>query len=161
MFFAAQSASAHTAANPGLDKSTIKILIVEDNTWFQKTLKNLLVKRGFANVELANDGQEAVDKFPKLRPQLILMDIVMPNKNGLTATQEIRALERQEEWLPVFISAVSGNQSEDAQLEAKNAGMDEFIAKPINPAKLDEVLARALSYIQREQPTFSSGLKPS
>ena len=95
-------------------------------------------------VELANDGEDAIDKIRKLDAtvDIILMDQSMPRKDGITATKEIRAMEAARilsRRRPIIaITAVVNNE---AKALFKAAGADDFLAKPLALAKLEETLA--------------------
>ena len=125
------------------------ILLVEDNLVNQK-LTSVLIKRQGCNVVVAGDGLIALEKLTEQRFDLILMDLQMPNMGGLEATRRIREIEQTEERdnflglqepdRPVFIVGLSAHaRKEDAQ-EGIDAGMNDFLTKPIVRAKLEEVL---------------------
>ena len=98
-------------------------------------------------VELAHDGEDAIDKIRKLDAavDIILMDQSMPRKDGITATREIRSMEASgmlSRKRPIIaITAVVNNEAK-ALFEA--AGADDFLAKPLTLAKLEETLASYL-----------------
>ena len=95
-------------------------------------------------VYLADDGDDAIEQMKKLDPivDLILMDQSMPRKDGISATREIRAMEAAgvlSRRRPIIaVTAVVGNE---AQALFKAAGADDFLAKPLSLAKLEETLA--------------------
>src|SRR5262245_66392328 len=90
---------------------------------------------------MAGDGDEAVEVFVRERPDIILMDVMMPQVNGYEATRRIRA-HGGERWVPViFISALDRN---DNLIDGLDAGGDDFMSKPINFIVLDAKL-RSLS----------------
>ena len=98
-------------------------------------------------VQIANDGEDAIEQMKKLDAivDLILMDQSMPRKDGVTATREIRAMETAgilSRRRPIIaLTAVVNNQ---AQAMFKEAGADDFLAKPVSLAKLEETLATYL-----------------
>lgn len=98
-------------------------------------------------VELANDGVDAIEQLKRLDAviDVILMDQSMPVKDGITATKEIRAMETAgilSRRRPIIaLTAVVSNQ---AQAMFKEAGADDFLAKPLSLAKLEETLATYL-----------------
>lgn len=120
-----------------------RILVVEDNALNREIAQELLEMTG-ADVETAVNGQDGVDKVAS-RPsgyyQLVFMDIQMPVMNGYEATRAIRCLpERDAKTLPIL--AMTANAFTEDIVRAKNAGMNEHIAKPLDMARLAGVLRR-------------------
>ncbi|MEL7486182.1 MAG: response regulator [Pseudomonadota bacterium] len=108
-------------------------MVAEDN------VVNRLVITSFLDhvdckVVFAENGQQAVNQFEKRQIDLILMDIHMPVKDGIEATEEIRALERQRKLLHTPIIAVTAHDDEDHRRRCNAVGMDGFIAKPLKSA---------------------------
>ena len=112
------------------------ILVVEDSPTNQKIACKILEKIGYRTI-VAEDGQQALDKLQAQRQEiaLILMDCRMPVMDGLQATQAIRA---QGDDIPIV--ALTANNSEEDRAACLQVGMDEFLAKPINKQKLQNVL---------------------
>ena len=112
------------------------ILVVEDSPTNQKIACKILEKIGYRSV-VAEDGQQALDKLQEQRQEiaLILMDCRMPVMDGLQATQAIRA---QGDDIPIV--ALTANNTEEDRAACLQVGMDEFLTKPINKLKLQEVL---------------------
>ncbi len=121
-------------------KKQITILIAEDNE-INMLLTKTLVIRILPNALLyeAKNGQEAVDMLHKLPPDLILMDVQMPIMDGLVATQKIR--EKEENKNIPIIALTAGNIKGDKE-RCLEAGMNDFINKPISEQALKEVLAK-------------------
>jgi CheY-like chemotaxis protein len=117
-----------------------KILIVEDYEDSREFMKILLQTYGYSVLE-AGDGIEAVETFKKQAPDLILMDIAMPEMDGLTATKIIRKLAVGAE---VPIIALTAN-SNTFYREAIAAGCNEVIKKPFEEKKLKSLLKFYLS----------------
>ena len=120
-----------------------KILLVEDHPLNAEIAMRLLKKVG-CNVEWTKNGQEGVDAFsnsPEGFYHLILMDIRMPVMDGYEAAKHIRAMNR-EDAKTVPIIAMTANAYESDVKECMDAGMNEHIAKPIEPQKLYEAIAR-------------------
>lgn len=113
------------------------ILVVEDSATNQKIACKILAKLGYRSV-VAEDGQQALDVLQAQRQEiaLILMDCRMPVMDGLQATQAIRALGDD-----IPIVALTANNTEEDRSSCLEVGMDDFLAKPINKDKLQEVLA--------------------
>lgn len=119
-----------------------KILIVEDNK-INMLLAKTLVKKIIPNCILieAKDGNEAIEEFIKTKPDIILMDIQMPNKNGYDATYEIRKLESSEK-IPII--ALTAGILKDEKEKCFESGMDDFLAKPIINSELENMLLKWL-----------------
>ena len=117
--------------------SGLTALLVEDNELNMEIAKFILENAGI-NVVTAKDGKEAVDIFAKSEVHyfdVILMDIMMPVMDGLTATKTIRSLERQEaKTIPIF--AMTANAFLDDKKQSKEAGMNEHLSKPLDEKKL-------------------------
>jgi CheY-like chemotaxis protein len=125
-----------------LDERPLRILAAEDNAVNQLVLRTLLGQAGLDPVVVAN-GREAVSAWENGDWDLILMDVQMPVLDGVMATREIRRLEAASNRLPTPILALSANAMTH-QLEAyRAAGMNGFIAKPIEVRQLFEAVALA------------------
>jgi PAS domain S-box-containing protein len=118
--------------------SELPVLLVEDNLVNQKIAFFTMKKMGF-QVDIAENGQEAIEKFKQKTYRLVLMDIQMPVMNGFDATKGIRAYEKEQNTLePSIIIALSANVlSRDVQY-CFEVGMNEFISKPFSSDKLLE-----------------------
>jgi CheY-like chemotaxis protein len=114
----------------------LDILIVEDNVMNQQVIQTLLTKLGYVT-DLAVDGVECLEKINEKTYDLIFMDIQMPRMDGITATIEIRKLTK---FTNLSISAMTANAFDEDRDKCFNAGMDDFIAKPIKVEKLKEVI---------------------
>ena len=119
-------------------KGGASILVAEDNQVNQRVLTRLLAKMGYSS-EAVSDGQQALDRVLNQEYRLVLMDCQMPVMDGLDATRQIRARERGRRTPIVAITAGALHSDEANCLEA---GMDGFVAKPIEIAKLAAVLKR-------------------
>lgn len=114
----------------------LKALVVDDTVTNRQILQIFLKKLGFL-VEAAENGQQAIEVFERTRPDLVLMDVMMPVMDGYEATQRIKAL-CGERWVPViFLSALDKEENLVAGL---NAGGDDYLSKPINFVVLDAKL---------------------
>ncbi|MFD2162224.1 two-component regulator propeller domain-containing protein [Paradesertivirga mongoliensis] len=115
----------------------LNILIAEDNLISQKLATIVLAKLGY-KPEIANNGKEAVDMHHAKPYQVILMDMLMPEMDGLTATQTIRAsLIKQPK-----IVAMTANAMPEDRIRCLEAGMDDYIAKPFNAGTLVSILQK-------------------
>ncbi|RAU20936.1 sensor protein gacS [Paramagnetospirillum kuznetsovii] len=134
----AESASAvpKTSEGPG---RRLRILVAEDNPVNQQVALGLLRKFGHS-VDVVGDGAEAVEAVRLLPYDLVLMDVQMPEMDGLEATRTIRALPTLAAQVPIVAMTANAMRGDD-QI-CLNAGMDGYISKPIDRMKLSEVLAR-------------------
>ena len=132
------------------DEKSIKglhILLTEDNELNMEIAEFMLQNEG-ADVEKAWNGQEAVELFKKSEPgefDVILMDIMMPVMNGYEAAKMIRSLER-EDAKKVPIIAMTANAFTEDKIRAKEAGMDEHVAKPVDVELLIKVIRKLVKY---------------
>ena len=132
----------------------LRILLVEDNVVNQK-LATVLIKREGCEAVVAADGVKALEALQEQGFDLILMDLQMPNMDGMEATKRIRALEQSEgkaaclglrdRTNPIPIVGLSAHARKEDADEAKAAGMNDFLTKPIIKAKLVEVINRVKS----------------
>ena len=120
-----------------------KILVIDDSALSRKILEDALVERGFS-VTIAEDGQQGLMLLTQQMPDLILMDVVMPNMNGWEACRHMRNVARSQ-LVPIIIMT-SKNTPHD-MLQSFEAGADEFLDKPIN---MDDLFAAIEKLLQRE-----------
>jgi CheY-like chemotaxis protein len=116
----------------------LKILLVEDNELNQKFALAVLRKLGY-QIDLAENGLVGLEKFKSNKYDIILMDIQMPEMNGIEATKAIRqieALEGGRNHIPII--AVTAFALEQDRKNCSDAGMDEFLAKPYKPHELEQ-----------------------
>lgn len=109
-----------------------KILIVDDAAFMRMMLKDTLKKNGYENIIEAPDGEVAVQTYKAEKPDLVIMDITMPNKNGLEALKEIKEYDPNSK---VVMCSAMGQES--MVVEAIRSGAKDFIVKPF---KADRVL---------------------
>jgi CheY-like chemotaxis protein len=125
------------------------ILVVDDFDDTRLMMKLWLEKKGFQVVEAAH-GKDAIAVAGRESPDLIIMDIEMPELNGLEATRRIRLNEKLRE---VPIVAVSAYGAEQFRAEALEAGCDEYVSTPFEPVSLEKLLVSLLSRsVSRSSP---------
>jgi len=112
------------------------VLVVDDAEDARLFMRLALEQLGYVVFE-AEDGEKAVAIATRQRPDIILMDLSLPIMDGLSATQNIRA---HEEMKGVTIIAVTANQGTDSRAEAKAAGFDAYVTKPIDIDSLDQLM---------------------
>lgn len=115
------------------------VLIVDDSYFMRKMLRNILESIGYNIVAEAENGFEAVDKYSKLRPDVILMDVYMPHKGGLEATEEILSLDTTAK-----VVMCSTLDHEALASSALNAGAKEVIFKPYKVDTIREILHKVM-----------------
>ena len=118
--------------------SSLKILLAEDNAVNQQVALALLSKRGY-EVDVVNDGRQALEAVVAGSHDLVLMDIQMPEMDGLEATRQIRKHRGPEELPIIALTAHAFQEERDRTVEA---GMNDFLAKPFKPQALYEIVER-------------------
>jgi PAS domain S-box-containing protein len=132
--------SAEPAGPPAAGAKCLKVLVVEDNRVNQRVATGILAKMGHA-ADLASNGLEAVARVEAEAYDLVLMDMQMPQMNGLEATRVIRAMGRPAADVPIV--AMTANALASDREACLAAGMDDFISKPVDRRKLERAVARA------------------
>ena len=108
-----------------------KILIVDDAAFMRKVIRDMLAKNGYDDVTEAVDGKDAVEKYFEIKPNLVLMDITMPNMDGLEALKAIRS---KDDKANVVMCSAMGQEA--MVVEAVQAGIKDFIVKPFKEDRL-------------------------
>ena len=125
-----------------MDTTNIKILLVDDEADILEFLSYNLKREGF-DVYTANNGKEGVEKARKIVPQLIILDVMMPEMDGIEACEEIRLIPELKNSMVVFLTARAEDYS---QIAGFDAGADDYITKPIKPklfiTKINAILRR-------------------
>lgn len=130
------------SAHPGLPaERPRRILVVEDNKISQRVVTHLL-RRHEHEVDCVDSGIDAVEAFRRSHYGLILMDLQLPGMDGLETTRRIRALP---EGADVPIIALTANASDDHKDRCLEAGMHDFLSKPVQPDELISVISRHLN----------------
>ena len=125
-----------------MKSSPLKILVVDDDLDIIEILKYNLNKSGYI-VKSAKNGIEAIKRAKKFMPNIILMDVMMPEMSGIEACSEIKQIDELSETMIIFLSA----RSEDyTQISAYDAGADDYISKPIKP----KILLKKISNIAKK-----------
>ena len=117
-----------------------RVLVVDDAAFMRKVLSDALGKAVHEVVGEAANGQEAVDRYRDLKPDLTTLDITMPEKDGLHALREILALDPTAR---VVMCSALGQESK--VLESIKSGARDFVVKPFQPDRVLEAVAKALA----------------
>ena len=115
------------------------VMIVDDAAFMRMMLKDILTKNGFTVVGEAENGAIAVDKYMELQPDLTIMDITMPEMDGLQAVKEIR---KRDSKARVIMCSAMGQQS--MVIEAIQSGAKDFVVKPFQAERVVEAVTKAL-----------------
>jgi len=121
-----------------------RLLLVEDNPVNLKLLLRMFAKLGYENILSARNGHEALSIFQREKVDVIFMDLQMPEMDGFTATEKIRALESiSPPEKRIFISALTANVNPSDRRKCFDLGMDHYLSKPVNTRTLAETIALA------------------
>jgi two-component system chemotaxis response regulator CheY len=115
------------------------VLICDDAIFMRTMLGDILSQAGFDIVGEAETGAQAVEKYRALKPNLVTMDIVMPDMGGIDAVREIT---RQDPGARVLMCSAMGQQA--LVVEAIQAGAKDFVVKPFQPSRVIEAVQRVL-----------------
>ena len=133
-----------------MKKSDIKILCVDDEPDILEILKYNLSNEGY-NVSTAADGKSAIEMAYNIRPNLIIMDVMMPNMDGIEACEKLRSDEKFNDTIIMFLTARGEDYSHVA---AYDAGADDYVTKPVKPkvlvSKVKGLLRRLKKVINKD-----------
>ena len=117
-----------------------RVLVVDDAAFMRKMVSDALAKGGHEVVGEAGNGTEAIARFQELKPEVMTLDITMPEKDGLSALKEIVQLDP---GARVIMCSALGQESK--VLESIKLGARDFVVKPFQPARVQEAVAKALA----------------
>lgn len=117
-----------------------KVLIVDDAAFMRIKLKDILEKNGYDVIGEAQNGNEAVIKYNELKPDVVTMDITMPEKDGVDALKEIKQADND---AIVLMCSAMGQQT--MVMDAIRAGAVDFIVKPFDTERVIKALDKALN----------------
>jgi len=118
-----------------------KILIVDDATFIRTMVKDILIPKGFEIAGEAANGNEAVQKYFEIKPDLVTMDITMKEKDGLQAAKEILAKDPN-----ARIIMVTALGQEKMLIDAFKIGVKDFVVKPFEPERILSAVEKALAW---------------
>jgi two-component system chemotaxis response regulator CheY len=116
-----------------------RILIVDDAAFMRMMIKDILTKNGFEVVGEAADGVQAVEKYFDLKPDLVTMDITMPEMDGIAA---LKAIKEKDPSAIILMCSAMGQQA--MVIDAIQAGAKDFIVKPFQADRVVEAIGKAL-----------------
>jgi two-component system, chemotaxis family, chemotaxis protein CheY len=117
----------------------VKILLADDLSFMRMVQKEILEDKGYVVVGEAADGIEAIEKYKSIKPDILILDITMPNMNGLDAMHKIFELDKTARI--VMCSALGQQQ---LIVEAIKSGVKDFIVKPFKPERMLSAIEKAL-----------------
>lgn len=115
------------------------ILIVDDVAFMRMMLKDVLTKNGFEVIGEAENGAVAIEKYKELAPRLVIMDITMPEVDGIQAVREIKKIDPNAK---IVMCSAMGQQA--MVIESIQAGALDFIVKPFQPERVIEAVNKVL-----------------
>src|SRR5690625_1258738 len=115
------------------------VLIVDDAAFMRMMIKDILVKNGYNVIGEAENGQVAVDKYKELKPDLVTLDITMPEKDGIQALKEIKEIDAN---ATIIMCSAMGQQA--MVIDAIQAGAKDFIVKTFQADSVMEAISKAL-----------------
>lgn len=116
-----------------------KVLLVDDSQFMRNILKNILINDGFEICGEASNGLEGISKYKELNPDLVMMDIIMDNMNGITSLKKIKEYDKNAN----IVMCTSMGQK-PMILESIKYGAKDFIVKPFRASQITEVVTRNL-----------------
>jgi two-component system chemotaxis response regulator CheY len=116
-----------------------KVLIVDDAAFMRMMIKDILTKNGYEVVGEAENGAVAIEKYKDLNPDLVTMDITMPDMDGIAAVREIKTLDP---GARIIMCSAMGQQA--MVIDAIQAGAKDFIVKPFQPERVIEAVSKAI-----------------
>lgn len=115
------------------------ILLVDDAAFMRMMLKDILTKNGYEVIGEAENGQKAIDKYKELEPELVIMDITMPELDGITAVKEIKKVNPN---ATIVMCSAMGQQA--MVIEAIQSGAKDFIVKPFQAERIIEAVKKVI-----------------
>ena len=119
-----------------------KVLLVDDEVDFTYFLKANIEQQGGYQVSVANDGKTAIDMFSQTKPDLVFLDIMMPDTDGMTVLRKLKGIRNDEE--PVHFLMLSAKRDAQSILDSQKYGAEDYIMKPVEVSKLLGVMHRYL-----------------
>ena len=122
---------------------TARLMVVDDTLFMRRMLRDLLTRHGYEVVSEARNGREALENYQQIRPDLVIMDITMPEMDGISAVSAIIQVD------PAACIVMCSALGQDGPvMEALQAGARDFVLKPFLPEKVLEAVQRNLSPVE-------------
>lgn len=137
-----------------LTKKPITVLVVEDHDDSRRMMQILLELDGF-RVFSASTGRQALDLSASKQPDIVLMDVNLPDQDGLSVTQQLRRQSENNRTPIIALTAYDTNESRDRALAA---GCNEFMLKPVNFERLEALICRLLAGNRETDPSREHGV---
>ncbi|MBI1397759.1 MAG: SpoIIE family protein phosphatase [Betaproteobacteria bacterium] len=140
--------SPEDTGTPAGDSKALSVLVVDDSPAILRLLESFIAAQGH-DVRVATDGLGALRTFLSDRPDMVIMDVVMPNMDGIEATQRLRA-ESSGRWVPIILMSTLGSEAD--VIRGLEAGADDYLTKPVHLAILQAKIAsfQRIVSMQRE-----------
>ena len=116
-----------------------RVLVADDASFMRQMIRDIIEPEGYEVVGEASDGVDVIDKFLELRPDLVMMDIVMPKRSGIDA---VRGIKLEDPTAVVVMCSALGQEA--LVMEAIQAGAKDFIVKPFKPDAVVSTLSKVL-----------------
>ncbi len=116
-----------------------KVMICDDAAFMRMMIKDILTKNGYEIAAEAENGQKAVEKYPEVKPDLVLMDITMPEMDGIQALKKIKEIDG---GANVIMCSAMGQQA--MVIEAIQSGAKDFIVKPFQAERVLEAVKKVV-----------------
>jgi two-component system chemotaxis response regulator CheY len=120
----------------------LRVLVVDDAIFMRRMISDILVESGMEIVGEAETGVKAIERYKELRPDLVTMDIIMPEMNGIDA---VRKIIEQDAQAKIVMCSALGQQA--LVQDAIAAGAKDFLIKPFNAARVVEVIAKVFNQV--------------
>lgn len=117
-----------------------KVLVVDDAIFMRKMISDILESNGMEVAGEADNGAEAVKMYEELKPDMVTMDIIMPEMNGIDA---VRHIMNEDSKAKIIMCSALGQQA--LVQDALEAGAKDFLIKPFNPSRVIEVIGKVLN----------------
>jgi DNA-binding response OmpR family regulator len=124
------------------ERRRLRALVADDDAGIRRLLAAVLELDGW-EVQCASDGEEALALAAEYRPDAVLLDVMMPKGDGLTALRRLREIDGAREWAVVMVSASSEHETRQLAIDA---GCDDYLIKPLS---VGELSARVLRLVRR------------
>ena len=139
-----------------MDLKTNKVLIADDEPDIREIIEYNLTREGYL-VQTAKDGNEALTKARSFKPDLIILDIMMPYKNGVEVCEILRSQSDFQETMIIFLTARS---DESSQIKGLETGADDYITKPVSPKILISRVNAIFRRVHKEGSEKTIRLEP-